>query len=140
MNNLEPIKTPKKPVGNPLWVKGYNPKAHILSVAEPNVRLKELVRDHGIATILKAMNEPEFLAETFSTYDGMHIISLAKALKGDHQAYEHALNRMFGKVPDKQINLNLNIEADPDKLSERANGMLSSLAGLDDDNSDLIED
>ena len=122
------------------WQKGFNPLRQQQGVAEPGFRTKELIKKHGIEVILKAMDDPKFLAETFSSFDGMLIMGVANALKGNGEERERMLNRMFGKVPDKQINLNLNIEADPDKLSEKASTMLASLAGLDEDNSDLIED
>lgn len=141
MGNLT-LNEPRKPLK---WYKGAplaNPrgrKAGSTGFQEPNVRIKHLLQTHGIDVMLKAMKDEKFLAKTFSAFDGMHIISLAKALKGDHQAYEHALNRMFGKVPDKQINLNLNIETDPDQLSERASALLGNLAGLGEEDSDLVE-
>lgn len=137
MPDIQEASSLPKKRGNPEWVKGVAQRYP--KMQEPGPRLKLLVENHGADVVLKAMKDEKFLAEKFSVMDGMHIISLAKALKGDHQAYEHALNRMFGKVPDKAVNINLNIDADPAQLSEKANAMLGNLAGFDDDGSDLVE-
>lgn len=128
---------PKKK-GNPAWFKGMKqlqPKPS--GVQEPSPRLKYLCEAHGVESILKAMKDEKYLAKTFSTYDGILIIGLANALKGSDNARESLLNRMFGKVPDKQINLNLNVDSSPEQLSDKALAMLQML-GVEDD-SDLVE-
>lgn len=127
---------PKNKVGNPAWVKGVLQRAPKM-MEDPGVRMKFLAKEHGIAVILACMKDEKLLAKTFSTYDGMLIMGFANSLKGSDTARESMLNRMFGKVPDKQINLNLNIDVDPENLSSRAGDMLSSLVSGDDD---LIEE
>lgn len=106
------------------------------SVQDPGPRLKHLVQEHGIASIMTAMKDVDYLAKTFSTYDGMLIIGLANSLAGSGEERERMLNRMFGKVPDKQINLNLNIEVTPDQLNDRADALLDRLG----DDAELIGD
>lgn len=132
--------------GNPAWVKGFvaNPNGRkqvsTKGIQEPGPRMKLLLAQHGVGKILKAAKDPQFLDKEFSGYDGMLIMALANSLSGNETAIENRLNRMFGKVPDKQVNLNLNIDADPQQLSDRALSMLAQLgADTDDDGSDLIE-
>ena len=125
--------------GNPAWFKGMKTPRHGVAkgLQEPSIRLKHLAESHGIESILKAMKDEKYLAKTFSTYDGMLIIGLANSLKGSDSARESLLNRMFGKVPDKQINLNLNVDSSPEQLSDKALSLLAMLGNEDD--SDLVE-
>ena len=136
MNLIE--KKPNKG-GNPAWFKGMKTPRHGIAkgLQEPSIRLKHLAESHGIESILKAMKDEKYLAKTFSTYDGMLIIGLANSLKGSDSARESLLNRMFGKVPDKQINLNVNVDSSPEQLSDRALSLLAMLGNADD--SDLVE-
>lgn len=130
--------------GNPNWVKGHvaNPNGRkqvsTKGIQEPGPRMKLLLQEHGAAKILKASKDPDFLDKNFSGYDGMLIMALANSLSGNETAIENRLNRMFGKVADKQINLNLNVDADPAALSSNAFDLLGQLGAVEDD-SDLIE-
>ena len=54
-------------------------------------------------------------------------MGLANGLKGDGLERERILDRMFGKVPDRSVNLNINIDTDPDQLSDKAMAMLARL-------------
>ena len=102
------------------------------AVQDPGPRTKTLVAKHGVAAILRAMKDEKFLADNFSAYDGMLIIGLGNALKGSGEERERMLNRMFGKVPDKQINLNINVEITPDQLSDKAKALLAKLDDIED--------
>lgn len=94
---------------------------------DPGPRTKALVAKHGVGAIMRAMRDEKYLADTFSAYDGMLIIGLGNALKGSGDERERMLNRMFGKVPDKQINLNINVDVTPDQLSDKAKALLAKL-------------
>lgn len=131
--------------GNPAWVKGKttNPggvSSLAASFEDPGPRAKFLVKQHGIDIILKAMADPALLAKSFSTYDGMIIMGVANSLRGNGEERERMFNRMFGKVPDKQINMNLNIDIAPEQLTNRAHDMLARLVTGDDSEDDLIEE
>lgn len=103
-------------------------------LAEPGARAKVLVEQHGTQAILAALKDEEELAK-FSTYDAMLIMGIANSLKGNGDERERMFNRMFGKVPDKSINLNLNVDVSPEQLTTRADKLLDDLG----DDSDLIE-
>lgn len=146
MSLTEPVKRK----GNPAWVKGMatpfrGSKSGTKGIQDPGPRAKLLVERHGIASILKAIEDKDYLAETFSTYDGMLIVGIGNSLRGNGEERERMLNRMFGKVADKQINLNVNIDASPEQLSDNALGLLDDMADSDQDDSesddeyDLIE-
>jgi hypothetical protein len=60
---------------------------------------------------------------------------------------ERLYDRTFGKVPDRSISLNLNIDATPEQLSERALALLDKIAppplpidDATDDDSDLVDE
>lgn len=138
---MELINEPVVRKGSPNWIKGVsaNPKGRGLGstgLQDPGPRMKLLAEKHGIETILKAMDDHAFLGKTFSTYDGMLIVGLGNSLKGSGEERERMLNRMFGKVPDRQINLNLNVDVAPEQLSARAGNLFSQLGS--DDESELI--
>lgn len=100
---------------------------------DPGPRTKALIEKHGIYAIQKAFADPDYLAKTFDPYDGLLIMGLAQGLRGDGKEREAMLNRMFGKVPDRAITMNLNIEVTPEQLNARADALLARLAGGDDD-------
>lgn len=122
--------------GNPAWVKGMKPpyvaKHHNAGMQDPGPRAKVLVEKHGAAAVLRAMRDEKFLADNFSIYDGMIIIGLGNALKGSGEERERMFNRMFGKVPDKTINLNLNVEVQPSQITARAEELLEQLGNQED--------
>lgn len=94
---------------------------------DPGPRTRALLEKHGIASILKAMKDEKYLAETFSAYDGMLIIGLANSLNGSGEERERMFARMFGKVPDRTINLNINLDASPEQLAQNAGNLLSKI-------------
>lgn len=94
---------------------------------DPGGRAKDLISRHSSEKILRALNDEKYLTQEFSTYDGMIIVWLAQALKGDGVEREKLFNRMFGKVADKQVNVNVNVEATPESLSNKARELLSRI-------------
>lgn len=94
---------------------------------DPGPRAKALVQKHGPATVLRAMRDEKFMDANFTTYDAMIIAGLANSINGSGEERERMFNRMFGKVPDKTINLNLNIDITPDQLSAKASALLAQL-------------
>lgn len=135
-----PFSPPKKR-GNPAWHKGMQAPSRVgrgpsTGMQDPGPRAKALVDMHGIEKIMKAIDDPKYLAKEFSTYDGMIIMGIGNSLRGNGHERERMFDRMFGKVPDKQINLNINLDASPEQLSDRA---LSLLERLTDTGDDLVE-
>lgn len=104
---------------------------------DPGTRAKDLVARHGAGKILRALNDERYLASEFSTYDGMLIVAIGAALRGSGEERERLFNRMFGKVPDKQINLNVNVDVQPDALSARAKELLARLGDVESENLDI---
>lgn len=99
---------------------------------EPGTRLKILVAKHGIKKVLAVAENPEKFDKEMTLYDATLIVAWAKALQGSGENLERLLNRMFGKVPDKQINLNLNLDVEAEQLSNRARDLLNDLGAQDD--------
>lgn len=123
-----PYLSGKKPIGRPTS-----------PLQDPGPRTKALLDKFGTKTILEAIDDRDKL-DKFSAYDAMLIVGLANSLKGSGEERERMFNRMFGKVPDKQISLNVNIDVDSDQLTGKAQDMLANLIGDgEEDNSDLIE-
>ena len=135
----------------PVKNKGGRPLASTKTETQPGPRMQALLRKHGVKEILKAIEDRNYLADNFSSMDAMLIKGLGDSIAQGGQALENALNRMFGKVPDKAINLNLNIDATPQQLSDRAQALLDDLdpqhepvaiesEAIEDDHSDLIDE
>lgn len=107
--------------------KGGRPPAQPGSFQDPGPRSAVLIDKFGIAQICEWY---EMILQKkkvpLSSADSLLIGRIARATKSD-EAQELLYNRRFGKVPDKNINLNVNIDADPEKLSERAAEMLARL-------------
>lgn len=61
-----------------------------------------------------------------STGDILLVGRIARASRDDN-ALDKLHDRTFGKVPDRNINLNINADVDPEKLSEQAAEMLARL-------------
>lgn len=137
MNAPPPVRKGK---GRPSAASRGHLPPFLRGIQEPGPRLRALVEKHGIAHILKAMNSEKYLADNFSAYDGLLIMGLANGLKGDGVERERLLDRMFGKVPDRAINVNLNLETDPSQLSDKALELLARLTPMIEDDSDLVEE
>lgn len=103
-------------------------------LADPGGRFRELIARHSPEKILKALRDEKFLEKEFSTYDGVLIMAIGAALKGNGDERERMFNRMFGKVPDKTINLNLNVDVTPAALSSRAQEILGRI----EEDADLV--
>lgn len=134
--------TPQPPLvkkrGNPLWVKGFtppprtNPKATYEQIwQDPGPRAKKLIEKHGIQEVMKAADDIKYAAKHFSSYDQMILAAIANAMKGNGEERERLFNRMFGKVPERTINLNVNVDIDPTKLTDRARDMLARIETSD---------
>lgn len=126
----------KRPPGRPPRIPTEYPTSG-LQLQDPGTRAKTLIQKHGPEKVLRALRDEKFLEKNFTTYDGMLIMGIGAALKGSGDERERMFNRMFGKVPDKQINLNLNIDINPATLSNRAREMLDRIGS--EDGGELIE-
>jgi hypothetical protein len=67
--------------------------------------------------------------ECLSSFDALVVAQIARGLRNDGQERERLWDRMYGKVPDKVVNLNANVEIDADALSEQAAELLARLTG-----------
>lgn len=100
---------------------------HATGFQDPGPRSAVLIEKFGMDKIQEFYKQ--ILAGEkvpLSSADCLIIGRIARATKSD-EAQELLYNRRFGKVPDKNINLNVNVDADPEKLSERASEMLARL-------------
>lgn len=123
--SLPALSTPSPPVKN----KGGRPKRPVGSFADPGPRAIALVEKFGAAQILEwyaMIDKGEAKKIPLGTGDILLLGRIARSIK-DGVELERFYDRSFGKVPDRNINMNVNIEADPEKLSERAADMLSRL-------------
>ena len=127
---FEPVKRGK---GNPTWHKGMttpNPQGRgalppSVTWQDPGVRGKYLIQKYGVKEILKFAKNIK--KAPLSTHDAQIVAQIARSLE-DGAELERFQNRTFGKVPDKQINLNMNIDATPEQLSERALELLARIS------------
>jgi hypothetical protein len=130
------INPPKRkvtnPHGNPKWVKGGpspNPHGRIppktVTWEDPGIRGKFLIQKYGIKEILKFAKNIK--KAPLSTQDAQIVAQIARSFE-DGQELERFQNRTFGKVPDKQINLNVNLDVSPEQLSERAMELLARIS------------
>ena len=121
----------KRGRGNPNWIRKH-PKVEKDPFAkprwqDPTTRGRYLLEKFGVDEILAfgkkiADSKPVPL----STQDAQLVAQIARSLN-DGTELERFQNRTFGKVPDKQISLNVNLETSPEKLSERALALLDNL-------------
>lgn len=107
--------------------KGGRPPARPGRFADPGPRALELLEKFGMDKIVQFYEDGIAKKKVpLSSGDMLLVGRLARAFR-DGTELEHLHNRSYGKVPDKNINLNVNVEADPEKLSERAAEMLARL-------------
>lgn len=118
---------------NPLPIANRGANAGKVSTGfqDPGPRGRYLVEKYGMAEIMKfyklMQQEDGALAVPLSTQDCLLVGRIARAQKDDN-ALDKLYDRTFGKVPDRSINLNINADVDPEKLSEQAAEMLARLA------------
>ena len=97
---------------------------------DPGARGKRLVEKHGMEQILIWYDmlkvKEERKGVPLSTQDCLLIGRIARA-QFDGVELERLHDRTHGKVPDRNINLNINADVDPEKLSEQAAEMLARL-------------
>lgn len=75
-----------------------------------------------------------------TSQDAIVCIQLANILQlRDGLERERLYDRLFGKVPDRTINLNLNLDVSPDQLSERALALLQKIMPLDIEETEAID-
>ena len=121
--------------------------------AEPRLRAEALSAKYEPDQIIKFAQEIAAGKKTpLSSQDAIICINLANIYEmRSGEERERLYNRIFGKVPDKAINLNLNIDATPQQLSDRAQALLDDLdpqpepvafesEAIEDDHSDLIDE
>lgn len=119
-----PAKMPSK------WFKGMeSPRkiAHQIVFQDPGSRAKILLEKFGVDQIIKFSKNIK--KAPVSSFDGMLIIQMGNILVlRDGLERERLWDRMFGKVPDKNININLNLDAPSDQLRNRALDLLEKLS------------
>lgn len=98
---------------------------------DPGPRGRFLAEKYGVQQIqdwykLVLANDGSAKAIPLSTPDIMLLGRIARSFKDD-AALDKFYDRSFGKVPDRNINLNINADVDPEKLSEQAAEMLARL-------------
>jgi hypothetical protein len=119
----------KRPRGNPNWLKNKKPSAvpaRQVTWQDPGSRGKVLLDKYGPAEIIKFATS-SIKKTPLSTQDYQLVKQLARTFESGDEL-ERFNNRSFGKVPDKQINLNVNLDVSPEQLSERALALLATIA------------
>lgn len=131
---------PKKR-GNPLLVKGYvlnpngrngvnNKEENKIKWQDPSSRARYLLEKYTPHQIFKFANS-KIKHTPLSTPDYQLVRQIARTFE-DGAELERFQNRTFGKVPDKNINLNINLDATPEQLSERALDLLARITTDDE--------
>lgn len=154
--NLAPVKRSR---GNPNWYKGMaqtqspHSGGRPATWQSPSVRAEYLVRKYSTAQIIayaKLISDGK--KTKISSPDAIIVVQLANVLQlRDGLERERLYDRLFGKVPDKVLNLNINLDATPSQLSERANALLQRIAPrelappsieaeFEEDDSDLVDE
>jgi hypothetical protein len=136
--------TPPKPKrkGNPLLVKGYvlnpngrngnvNKEENKIKWQDPASRARYLLEKYTPHQIFKFANS-KIKHTPLSTPDYQLVRQIARTFE-DGAELERFQNRTFGKVADKSINLNINLDATPEQLSERALELLSRITPDDEE-------
>lgn len=148
----------KRPRGNPNWSKGMpsqNPSGRPTQTWQPPSQRAEYLttkfKTHELIAFAKLIANGERVSQ-LSSQDAIVCIQLANIYQlRDGIERERMYDRLFGKVPDRTINLNLNLDVSPDQLSERATALLRKIAPMDieqldseavtlEDDSDLVDE
>ncbi len=130
-----PELTPKKskitnPKGNPKWFKGMQSPAikPLGGFQNPQERAKTLTQEYTPEQIIDlAERVREGKKSGLTTPDAIIIVHLANIFKADGLERERLYDRTFGKVPERVLNLNINLDAAPEQLSETAHNLLDKL-------------
>lgn len=102
-------------------------------------------KTHELIAFAKQIANGERVSQ-LSSQDAIVCIQLANIYQlRDGLERERMYDRLFGKVPDRTINLNLNLDVSPDQLSQRAITLLQKIAPMDieqieADDSDLVSE
>jgi len=128
-----PKRKPPNPGGNKAWHKGMAPVGGKPATTwqPPAVRAEFLTakyQPHQLISMAKLISEGKPCRE-LSSQDAVVCIHLANILQmRDGVERERLYDRTFGKVPDRTINLNLNLDCTPEQLSQRAIALLQKIA------------
>lgn len=122
--------------GNPGGRNGYSEALIGQNTWAPDIRAKHILEKYTPAQILAFAKDIK--KAPLSTSDAIVVIHLANILERDGIERERLYDRTFGKVPDKTISLNLNVDVDAAQLSDKALSLLGKLTDADD-NSDLTD-
>jgi hypothetical protein len=116
---------------NPLPISRKSPGGSVATgFQDPGPRGRFLVEKYGMTEILKyykMVQDGNAEAIPLATQDILLVGRIARAAR-DGNELDKLYDRTFGKVPDRNINLNINADVDPEKLSEQAAEMLARLA------------
>ena len=113
----------KRGRGNPNWIKnGVSPIYQ--GMADPGRRRVVLLEKYGIKKILKFAKDLE--KAPLTAQDGQLVMQIARSFY-DGQELERFENRAYGKVPDKSINLNVNLDGTAEELGQRAQALLDRI-------------
>lgn len=148
----------KRKRGNPAFYKGMpsnNPGGKPAMTWQPPSQRAEYLttkfKTHELIAFAKLIANGERVSQ-LSSQDAIVCIQLANIYQlRDGIERERMYDRLFGKVPDRTINLNLNLDVSPDQLSERATALLRKIAPVDieqieceavtlEDDSDLVDE
>jgi len=134
--------------GNPNFYKGMPapPKRTSATWQPPAQRAEYLVAKYGSDEIIAmAKLIAAGKKSPLSSQDCVVCIQLANIYElRDGAERERLYDRTFGKVPDRAININLNLDSTPEQMSERALALLGELLPAEaidtESECDLIEE
>lgn len=136
--DLVEVEPPKNKGGNPLFKKGQPNPYQVRDAAsrkarwaDPATRTLELLEKYGVKKIVvyykmicAGRNVP------CSSGDALIIGRIARAYMNGEEL-ERLYNRSYGKVPERSLNMNINLDATPEQLSERALELLARVNPTD---------
>lgn len=96
----------------------------IMGMADPGRRRVALLEKYGVKKILKFAKDIQ--KANLTAQDAQLVMQIARSFY-DGQELERFENRAYGKVPDKSINLNVNLDGTAEELGERARALLDRI-------------
>lgn len=130
-----PLRSPtpfKRPRGNPNWIKQNPGNGRPPAVfQDPGQRARYLLHKYGpdeVINLATQVRAGKINKTKLSTLDAMLIVQMGNILQSDGLERERLWDRIFGKVPDRNINLNANLDISPEELSQRAKEMLARIS------------